>query len=239
MPIGKIKYRKLYLTADHQLTFDPSKEKSTVSYDSNGNNPQQSFTLTFDHDTELTGYMKLHLYVEAEAADMELQVKVEKLDAGGKALGDPVTHMPIQSEGYLRVSQRSLDQSKSTDIEPVLAHDKEELLHKGEIVPVDIALWPMGMIYHKSEKLRLTIGAYTPPDASTVPPFGSAKITVPKKGYTYEPGKSVPMVTYGGLDQSNPGVDKVSAPPTRNKGKHIFHIGDQYDSYLQVPVVSE
>ena len=171
---------------------------------------------------------------------MELQVTVQKLDKDGKVITDPVTHMPTVSEGYLRVSQRALDTHKSTPAEPVLKHTREDLLKKGEIVPVDIGIWPMGMKYHAGEKLQLTIAAYQPPKADSVPPFGIAKIAVPAKGYTFRPGEKPAMKTLGGghTEVAHPEL-AVKVPATRNKGKHIIHVGGKYDSYLLVPVVPE
>lgn len=239
-PLARTEYKKLYLAGEGKLSEQPLEREGTVAYETNSADAATSFVMTFDKDTELTGYMKLHMYVEADGADdMELQVQVEKLDAQGRPIPDKVTRMPITAEGYLRVSQRALDEEKSTEAEPVLKHAREELLKKGEIVPVEIPIWPMGMKYHAGEKIRLTVRAYNPPSADTVPAFGSAKITVPKEGYTYEPGQKTEMITLGGLDGKKWVKNTVKAPKSRNKGRHIIHLGGRYESYLQVPVVPE
>ena len=239
-PLARTEYKKLYLAEEGKLSERPLEREGTVAYETNSADAATSFVMTFDKDTELTGYMKLHMYVEADGADdMELQVQVEKLDAQGRPIPDKVTRMPITAEGYLRVSQRALDEEKSTEAEPVLKHAREELLKKGEIVPVEIPIWPMGMKYHAGEKIRLTVRAYNPPSADTVPAFGSAKITVPKEGYTYEPGQKTEMITLGGLDGKKWVKNTVKAPKSRNKGRHIIHLGGRYESYLQVPVVPE
>ena len=239
-PLARTEYKKLYLTGGQGLSVTPQPQEDTASYDTAAKEAAATFTMTFDKDTELTGYMKLHTYVEAVGSDdMELQVQVEKLDEQGKPILDKMTRQPIVAEGYLRVSQRALDESKSTDIEPVLKHSREDLLKKGEIVPVDIPIWPMGMKYHAGEKLRLTVRAYNPPSPYTVPAFGSSKITVPKEGYTYEPGTKTEMKTVGGLDGKDYVKKAVTPPKTRNKGRHILHLGGRYESYLQVPVVPE
>lgn len=186
-PLARTKYRKLFLQSDNKLSDKPQKNSANVSYDVSSENPRETFTLTFDKDTELTDYMSLHTYVEADGSDdMELHVTVEKLDAQGKQIPDKMTGQPIQAEGYLRVSQRALEKNLSTPFEPVLKHEREDLLKAGEIVPVDIAIWPMGMIYHEGEKLRLTIEAYRPPSIDSIPQFGSAKITIPNDGYAFQ-----------------------------------------------------
>ena len=44
-----------------------------------------TFNLKFEKDVELTGYLKLRLWVEAEGSnDMDLFVTVQKLDTEGK-----------------------------------------------------------------------------------------------------------------------------------------------------------
>lgn len=240
-PLARTQYKKLYLTSQKTLAGAKEAQEQIISYDTQAKQPAVNFVLNFDKDTELTGYMNLHTYVEADGSDdMELQVTVQKLDMDGKVITDPVTHMPTVSEGYLRVSQRALDTHKSTPAEPVLKHTREDLLKKGEIVPVDIGIWPMGMKYHAGEKLQLTIAAYQPPKADSVPPFGIAKIAVPAKGYTFRPGEKPAMKTLGGghTEVAHPEL-AVKAPATRNKGKHIIHVGGKYDSYLLVPVVPE
>ncbi len=237
-PLPQTQYQKLYLQTDNTLSAEPAAKEASVAYPVS--QPLgTSFTLTFDQDTELTGYMKLHAFVEAEGSDdMELVVLTEKLDKEGCQIPDKMTGQPIQSMGFLRVSQRALDQEKSTAYDPVLAGTKEELLKPGQIVPVDIAIWPMGMKYHAGEKLRLTVAPYQAPDRSTVPPFGKAKVMVPAEGYTYDPAVPVPMKALGGgEDEVGAPQDAVAVPPARNKGKHILHVGGRYASYLQVPVI--
>ena len=64
--------------------------------------------------------------------------------------------------GCLRASHRELDVSKSTEFEPVYEHKHEQLLKEGDVVPLDIALWPYGMICNEGEELRLTISGVNP-----------------------------------------------------------------------------
>ena len=60
----------------------PVATESSVSYD--GKTGQVEFDLQFKEDTELTGYMKIHMFVEADGHDdMDLFVNVQKADADG------------------------------------------------------------------------------------------------------------------------------------------------------------
>ena len=104
--------------------------------------------------------MKLRMYVEARGHDdMDLFVTVKKLSTKGEEL--PILLFGSErhpgSWGKLRVSARHLDEEKSTEYQPVHTHDRVEKLKKGEIVPVDIEIWPISRIWHKGQKLRLHI----------------------------------------------------------------------------------
>ncbi len=118
-----------------------------------------TFDHTFDEDVELTGYAKVRLWVEARGGDeMDLFITLMKLDANGEFVPVNVMGQPHPgTPGKLRVSQRKLDPELSTDFQPVQAHRTREKLKPGEIVPVEIALYPFSRIWHKGERLRLQI----------------------------------------------------------------------------------
>ena len=119
------------------------------------------FDYTFTEDTELTGYMKLHAWVEARGHDdMDLFVTVKKLSRTG--VEQPVTIFHGMAPhpgawGKMRVSHRELDQELSTDFEPVQAHKRELKLAPGEIVPIDVEINPTSRIWHAGETIRLQV----------------------------------------------------------------------------------
>ena len=188
--------------------------------------------------TEITGYMKLHLWVSApDHDDMDLAVKVEKLSKDGKSLPDQAGNL-IAATGFLRVSMRRLDEQRTTEAEPYYTFTAEQKLKKDEIVPVEIEIWPMGLYFNEGEILQLTVGAYKPAQASI--PFGSAHITIPKEGYTYMPGTETEMQTLGGNEMECADRSEVIVSPvTHNKGRHCIHAGGQYDSYLYIPEIPD
>lgn len=59
--------------------------------------------------------------------------------------------------GCLRASHRALDDKESTEFHPVYKHEKEDLLRPGEVVALDIAFWPYGMIFEQGEEMRITV----------------------------------------------------------------------------------
>ena len=136
---------------------NPWLDISKVSYDSQKG--QANFAIKFDEDTEISGYLKLHAWLEADGHDdMDLFLYIRKLDEKGNwipisALGEPHPG----GWGKMRVSHRELDPQWSTDFQPVQAHRKEEKLKPGQIVPVDIEIWPHSRMWHKGEQLELVL----------------------------------------------------------------------------------
>jgi len=119
------------------------------------------FEFEFDKKTELTGYMKLKLWVQADGSDdMDLFVAIEKIDRAGYLV--PFAFFGNHDDGpvalgWLRVSHRELDKDKSTPYQPVHKHEKEMTLKAGEIVPVEIEIWPSGTLFERGEKLRVVV----------------------------------------------------------------------------------
>jgi uncharacterized protein len=161
-PPARQQLTKLYLdAATGKLSTNAVAKASRISYkaDSNG---RADFVITFDRDTEIAGYSKLHLWVQAEDADdMDVYTRITKLDAAGKPLfQNSITFKYSGPDGMLRVSHRQLDEAKSTASMPVHTHRTLQLLKPGEIVPIEIQLWPTGMVFHKGEQLRLTVDSF-------------------------------------------------------------------------------
>lgn len=236
-PLARTEYHKLYLSATDNLLSETLPEKADSSvYQSASDQHQVTFRYRMTQPTEITGYMKLHLWVSAlDHHDMDLSVRIEKLSKEGKPLLD-LTGNRIAATGMLRVSMRQLDASKSTEAEPYYTFTTEQKLKPGEIVPVEIEIWPIGLLFDENEILQLTVGAYHPEKALI--PFGSARISIPKEGFTYQPGQPVEMLTIGGhAEECADPQAVVTSPATHNVGRHCIYTGGKYDSYLYVPVV--
>ncbi|MDK2808423.1 MAG: uncharacterized protein PWP24_1158 [Clostridiales bacterium] len=157
-PLERTEYKKYYLDAAKMTMQDaPVAIESSVSYDAN--TEEAVFDMEFTEDTELTGYMFLRLFVEADGYDdMDLFVNIQKADANGSWLPWNTLDEPHPGAwGKMRVSMRELDEKLSTKFNPVLKCKREQKLAKGEIVPVDIAIVPSARIWHKGQKLRIQV----------------------------------------------------------------------------------
>jgi predicted acyl esterase len=158
-PVARTQYTPLYLdAASGVLQRSPGKAASCAYAASDGG---AAFEFTFSEPRELVGHMKAHLFMEAEGSDdMDVFVALWKLDAGGNVV--PFAYYAHFEDGpvalgWLRASHRELDPARSTEYQPVLAHRREQKLKDGEIVPLDIEIWPSGTRFEAGERLRLII----------------------------------------------------------------------------------
>lgn len=157
-PLKRTRYEKLYLDAANlAMQTGPVESESQVAYD--GATEEVCFDYRFAEETELTGYLKLRLWVEADGHDdMDLFINVQKLSTTGEWLPITIFGEPHPGAwGKMRVSRRKLDPKLSTDFQPVQAHICDEKLCPGEIVPVDIEIWPTSRIWHKGQQIRVQV----------------------------------------------------------------------------------
>lgn len=241
-PVPGLQNRTLFLQPNGLLDSQAANLSSRVGYKVNSNSSQLTWSLPVEELTDIIGYMNLRLWVQANGSDdMELAVTVEKTDSKDqpyKTTSSAESSSTIAATGYLRVSARHLDEARSTPFEPYYKFDREELLSPGEIAPVDIGLWPMGLRLHPGEHLRLTVKANTMTPSDTDSGFGIAAVPVLSLGGTFDPALNTTFKILGGSNEfpQNVATQRVSTPKSRNNGTHLFHLGGQYDSHLIIPV---
>ena len=234
-------HRTFHLADDGELAEVPQAEAGRVSYPVE-QVPGATFRCKVAKESEVIGYCKLRLWVEVDGADdMDLWVTLEKLDPdGGNTLLRPHPYagvsMPLQATGMLRVSRRRLDDERSTPSEPYLSLLGEQRLGRGDIVPVEIGLWPIGFKVHAGEILQLTVSPY---HSQAIPlRLGAAAIDIPADRYTFDPAHPPDIVTLSGSTDMVPAwiSEQSVQPDDRNKGTHRLHFGGKYDSHLLVPL---
>jgi hypothetical protein len=168
-PIARTQYTKLYLSEQPQsLSLEtPEKEMEVVYPAKKGKAP---FNFKFTEATELSGYMMLRVWVEARPGkasevppdDMGMFVAVNKLDRDGNSVpfyGTVGLKKDMVTRGWCRASRRELDPAESTEWHPVQKGASEQKLKAGEIVPVDIELYPSSTFFSAGETLQLIIAA--------------------------------------------------------------------------------
>jgi predicted acyl esterase len=161
-PLARAQHTPLYLDArSGRLHEEQPADCASVSYDPLATDGGVTFDYTFAQTTELTGHMKLRLWVEAvDADDMDLFVAIQKLDRDGRLV--PFIFYALNENGpaalgWLRVSHRELDPLRSRPEQPFHSHLREQRLTAGERVPVDIEIWPSSTRFLAGQSLRVRI----------------------------------------------------------------------------------
>lgn len=112
-----------------------------------------------------------------EKDDMDVVVQLRKIDSSGNLLEGVNFPCPVPEgevppaetsklfgpQGFLRASSSvSRDQTRSsTDGQEIFyKHDQEEKVAPGTIVPLEITLWPMGMVFAAGEGILLRVGGH-------------------------------------------------------------------------------
>lgn len=126
----------------------------------------------------MAGYAKVRLWMSCEQKDdMDVVVQLRKIDNSGNLLEGvnfpcpvPASEVPAAEtsklfgpQGFLRASSHiSRDQSRSSSDgqEVFYRHDREEKIPRGTIIPLEITLWPMGMVFAAGEGILLRIGGH-------------------------------------------------------------------------------
>lgn len=177
-PPSDFELTRLYLDPATGTLAAAAADAATARYDGAAEDGQAVFTLKVDTTTQFVGYPKLRIWVEAEGNDdIDLFVFLQKLNADGVSL-EQITvpnNGPVMqgitkngasilnykgSNGRLRASMRHLDEACSTDEIPAHSFDRIEKLAPGEVVQLDIDLFPVGLILYPGEQLRLIVSGF-------------------------------------------------------------------------------
>jgi uncharacterized protein len=158
-PLKRTKWTKLYLDPKSgALTPKRAAGKAVQSF------AAMSEGLTFlteplAQDTEITGPSAVKLFVSSSTKDADLFVVLRVFTGDLKEVvfqGAIDPHTPI-GQGWLRASHRKLDKKLSTPYRPYHTHDKQQPLKKGEVVELDIEIWPTCVVVPAGHRAALTI----------------------------------------------------------------------------------
>jgi len=168
-PIARTRWTPYYLDASGEtLALEPPAGAAELVYDQSGADPEVArfSTPPFKTATEFTGPVKLRLWISTSGDDADLFAILRKRDADGNEVRFPAQNgadIPA-AVGWLRASHRKLDDARSTAYRPVHTHDEIQKLSPGEIVPVEIEIWPTSVVLGAGESLLLEVGPEDDPD---------------------------------------------------------------------------
>jgi hypothetical protein len=141
-----------------------------------GGTPRWSTGVSFvsdplPEDIVLAGYMKAGLWVSSTSRDMDVFVSLRVLDDHDREVRyeslvppiDPTNIHPV-GHGLLKVSHRALDDARSTEYWPVHTHAEADYqpLADGEIVAIEVGLYPSSALIRQGSRLRIDVQPYSP-----------------------------------------------------------------------------
>ena len=158
-PLERTRWTKLYLHKDFQLKSGTDHDSSSrVSFEAMGEGVT-FLSEPLGKQTEITGPLAARLRVSSstEDADLFLVFRVFAPDLREVTfMGAIDPHTPV-AQGWLRASHRKLDPMLSTEYRPYHSHDEKQLLSKGEIVTLDVEIWPTSIVVPAGYRVALSV----------------------------------------------------------------------------------
>jgi predicted acyl esterase len=174
-----------------------------------------------DKETEITGPLAARLFVSSSTTDADLFLVFRVFSPDLREvvfMGAIDPHTPV-AQGWLRASHRKLDPKLSTEYRPYHTHDQKQPLKPGEVVPLDVEIWPTSIVVPAGHRIALTV-----------------------RGRDYEWQKTT------GAKLSNFRNELLGCGPFLHNdprdrpaavfgGKVTLHMGPQQQSYILLPVI--
>jgi predicted acyl esterase len=160
-PIARTQWTKFYLhPADHSLRDgdNAAANNAAITYDAMGDGVT-FLSAPLERETEITGPIAARLFASSSTRDADFFVifRVYTPDLREVVfMGAIDPHTPV-AQGWLRASHRKLDAQRSLPYRPYHAHDEEQPLKPGEVVQLDIELWPTSIVVPAGHRIALTV----------------------------------------------------------------------------------
>jgi len=169
-PIARTRRTKLYLNpVDRSLSAGPVADMQSIEFDALGDGVT-FLSPPLEQETEITGPSAVKLLVSSSTSDADIFVVLRVFSPEDEEVvfqGAIDAHTPI-AQGWLRASHRKLDPQLSTPYRPYHTHDEEQPLRPGEVVELDVEIWPTSIVVPAGYRIGLTVGGkdYKYPGAS-------------------------------------------------------------------------
>jgi predicted acyl esterase len=158
-PLKRTKWTRFYLDpAEGALADKPPKKKTAIHFDAMGDGVT-FVTPPLPRATEITGPSALKLYVSSSTTDADIFAVLRVFSADLKEVvfqGAIDPHTPI-GQGWLRASHRQRDKKLSKPYRPYHTHTKKQPLKPGEVVALDIEIWPTSIVVPAGYRVALTV----------------------------------------------------------------------------------
>jgi predicted acyl esterase len=158
-PLKRTQWTKLYLDPAGRLAANkPASKKSVLRFEAMGDGVT-FLTAPLEHEAEITGPSAVKLYVSSSTTDADIFAVLRVFSSDLKETvfqGAIDPHTPI-GQGWLRASHRHLDKKLSKPYRPYHTHTKKQPLKPGEVVALDVEIWPTSIVVPAGYRIALTI----------------------------------------------------------------------------------
>jgi len=219
-PLARTTWTAFYLDpGEMRLSPKPVAATQTVSYDAMGKGLTFS-TPPLDQETEITGPSALKLWASSSTTDADFFIVLRVFAPDGQEVLfqgalDPKT--PV-GQGWLRASHRKLDPKLSLPYRPYHTHTEKQALKPGEMVELDIEIWPTCIVVPRGYRIALTI-------------LG--------RDYAHEGAAATLSNMKNPMRGCGPFIhdDPTDRPPGVFGGKVTLHMGPDRPAHLLLPIV--
>jgi predicted acyl esterase len=220
-PLKRTKWTKLQLDpVELGLGSKRASKAATLSFEAMGDG-LTFLTPPVTEDTEITGPSALKLFVSSSTSDADIFAVLRVFGPDLKEVvfqGAIDPHTPI-GQGWLRASHRKLDKKLSKPYRPYHTHDQKQPLKKGQVVELDIEIWPTSIVVPKGHRIGLSIRG---------------------KDYVYAGPSGGKLSNFKNeLTGCGPFLhdDPRDRPPAIFGGTTSLHFGGSRQAYLLLPVI--
>jgi len=219
-PLARTQWTNFYLDPTaRSLVRGPITSSATVTYEALGEGITFS-SAPLDKETEITGPSALKLFVSSATTDADIFAVLRVFAPDGKEVvfqGALDPHTPV-GQGWLRASHRKLDAALSLPYRPYHTHDEPWPLEPGEVVELDVEIWPTSIVVPRGYRIALTIRG---------------------KDYEYEGEAATLSNMKNPMRGCGPFVhdDPADRPPEIFGAKVTLHFGPERPAHVMLPVI--
>jgi uncharacterized protein len=220
-PIERTQWTRWHLTAPGAtLALEPQQVAAKVSFDAKGDGVT-FLSAPLSSETEITGPVAARLFVSSSTSDCDVFVILRVFSPDLREVvfqGAIDPHTPV-AQGWLRASHRALDQRLSTPYRPYHVHDRPQPLDPGQVVALDVELWPTSIVVPAGHRVGLTVrGKDYEWGTSTGARLSNFKNELRGCGpFLHDDPRDRPAGVFGGVT--------------------TLHTGAQHESFVLLPVV--
>lgn len=176
----------------------------------------------FEAETEITGPLSARLHVSSSTSEADLFLVLRLFAPDGKEVtfrGAMDAYTPI-AQGWIRASHRELDVAASTPYRPVLLHKRSLPLTPGEIVPLNIEIWPTSIVVPQGYRLGFTVRGRDYEYSGIADPERNKRHRYPSKGCG-------PFLHSDSDDRADPAFNGITT----------LHFGRLYSNTVLLPII--